>query len=173
MVETERLVLIRWTDDYLDDFTSICADPDVMRFISGGHPLTRGTVAEIIGRTHAMWNEHGFGPWAAIEKSSGDWVGRIGLNLLSDWPGPDKWEVGYELAPGFWGRGLATEGARRAIRHAWEETSLDRVISVTVPAHLASRRVMEKCGLTLQEQTTWKKTAIVWYAIDRPEVAPR
>ena len=34
-----------------------------------------------------MWKEHGFGPWAAIEKRSGHWVGRIGLSLLSDWPG--------------------------------------------------------------------------------------
>jgi RimJ/RimL family protein N-acetyltransferase len=35
---------------------------------------------------------------AAVEKETGRWVGRIGLNLLTDWPGPDKWEVGYELA---------------------------------------------------------------------------
>jgi RimJ/RimL family protein N-acetyltransferase len=115
-------LLVPWNDDYFDEFARICADSEVMRFISGGEPLSRESVGETLGRTHAMWDDHGFGPWAAIEKSSGRWVGRIGLNLLADWPGPDKWEVGYELAPEFWGRGFATEGAREAIRFGWEQT---------------------------------------------------
>jgi RimJ/RimL family protein N-acetyltransferase len=166
--ETDRLVLVPWSDEYFDDVARLCADPEAMRFITGGEPLSRETAAEILARTRALWDEHGFGPWAALEKGTGHWVGRIGLNLLDDWPGPDKWEVGFELAPEFWGRGLATEGARRAIRYAWEQTSLDRVISVTAPDHLASRRVMEKCGLTFQEELTWRETAVVWYAIDRP-----
>jgi len=168
-VETARLVLVPWSDDYLDDFARICADSVVMRFISRGRPLSRDDVEVLTGRTLAIWDEHGFGPWAAIEKASGRWVGRIGLNLLEEWPGRDRWEVGYELAPEFWGRGLATEGARRAIRFGWERTPLERIISVTVPEHAASRRVMEKCGLTLQDEVEWKGTPVVWYAIDRPQ----
>jgi RimJ/RimL family protein N-acetyltransferase len=88
--ETERLLLVPWNDDYFDEFARICADSEVMRFISRGEPLSRESIGEILGRTRAMWDEHGFGPWVAIEKSSGRWVGRIGLNLLADWPGPDK-----------------------------------------------------------------------------------
>lgn len=114
-----------------------------------------------------MWERHGFGPWAALEKDGGRWIGRIGLNLLGDWPGADRWEVGYELVPSVWGRGYATEGARRAIGFAWDETSLERVISVTVPDHLASRRVMEKSGMSLQGEVAWRGTTVVWYAIDR------
>jgi ribosomal-protein-alanine N-acetyltransferase len=167
-VETKRLVLVPWSDHYLDEFARICADSEVMRFISGGRPLSRREVEWITHRTCVMWTQHGFGPWAAIEKATGRWVGRIGLNLLEEWPGPDKWEVGYELAPEFWGRGLATEGAERAIGFGWEQTALDRIISVTVPEHAASRRVMEKCGLALQDEVVWKGTTVVWYAIDRP-----
>ena len=152
-VETTRLVLVPWSDDYLDEFARICADPEVMRFISRGRPLSREDVEALTRRTLVAWDEHGFGPWAAIEKASGRWVGRIGLNLLQEWPGPDRWEVGYELGPEFWGRGLATEGAQRAIQFGWERTPLERIISVTVPEHAASRRVMEKCGLTFQEKT--------------------
>jgi ribosomal-protein-alanine N-acetyltransferase len=166
-VETARLVFVPWSDAYFDEFARICADGAVMRFISRGRPLSRREVESITHRTHAMWTQHGFGPWAAIEKASGRWVGRIGLNLLEEWPGPDRWEVGYELAPEFWGRGLATEGARRAIRFGWEETPLERIISVTVPEHAASRRVMEKCGLTMQDEVVWQGTNVVWYAIDR------
>jgi ribosomal-protein-alanine N-acetyltransferase len=167
-VQTERLLLVRWSEEYRDDFAALCADAKAMRFISRGRPLPRDAVDDILHRTRSMWQEHGFGPWAAIEKDSERWVGRIGLNLLADWPGPDKWEVGYELAPEFWGRGLATEGARRAITFAWEQTPLDRIISVTVPDHLASRRVMEKSGMAFQEEIVWRGTTVVWYAIDRP-----
>jgi RimJ/RimL family protein N-acetyltransferase len=139
-----------------------------MQFISGGRPLPGEVVDGILARTRSMWNAHGFGPWAALEKASGRWVGRIGLNLLADWPGPDRWEVGFELVPSFWGRGLATEGARRAVDFAWAETDLARLISVTVPDHAASRRVMEKCGLAFQGECRWKGTPVVWYAADRP-----
>jgi RimJ/RimL family protein N-acetyltransferase len=167
-VETERLRLVPWSDDHLDDFARICADPEVMRFISAGRPLSREDVEVLARRTLATWDEHGFGPWSAIEKASGRWVGRIGINLLEEWPGPDRWEIGYELAPEFWGRGLATEGAKMALRYAWERTPLERIVSVTVPGNAASRRVMEKCGLTFQGEIVWKEAPVVWYAIDRP-----
>jgi RimJ/RimL family protein N-acetyltransferase len=170
-VETERLLLVPWSDEYNDEFTRLCADPEAMRFISGGEPLSREDVEGILRRTRAMWEEHGFGPWAALEKDSGRWIGRIGLSLLEDWPGDDKWEVGFELAREFWGRGYATEGARRAIRFAWEETPLNRVISVTSPDHLASRRVMEKCGLNFRGEVQWRGTTVVWYAVERRKSA--
>jgi RimJ/RimL family protein N-acetyltransferase len=44
-------------------------------------------------------------PLAAIEKQTGRWVGRIGLDELADWPGPHKVEVGWELHREFWARG--------------------------------------------------------------------
>jgi RimJ/RimL family protein N-acetyltransferase len=86
--------------------------------------------------------------------------------------GPDKWEVGYELAPEFWGRGLATEGAREAIRFGWARTPLPRIISATAAGHLASRRVMEKCGLVFQGEITFRTARVAWYAIDRPAAQP-
>jgi len=148
-VSTQRLLLKPWSDSYFEEFARVLQDPEAMRFISGGTPLPLETIRSIAQRSLAMWDEHGYGPWAAIEKETGRWVGRIGLNLLADWPGPDKWEVGYELAPEFWGRGLATEGARAAIRFGWASTPLPRIISATAAGHLASRRVMEKCGLVI------------------------
>jgi RimJ/RimL family protein N-acetyltransferase len=166
--ETGRLLLVPWTEDYSSDFTRVCQDPEAMRFISGGSPLPDDVIGSILQHTLAMWDEYGYGPWAALDKQTGRWVGRIGLNLLADWPGPDKWEVGYELAPQYWGRGLATEGAREAIRFGWQRTPLTRIISATAAGHRASRRVMEKCGLTFQAEMTFREAQIAWYAIDRP-----
>jgi hypothetical protein len=88
--ETERLLLLPWTEEYSGDFARICADPEAMRFISGGRPLTDDDIRAIIDRTLAMWDQYGYGPWAAIDKQTGQWAGRIGLSLLADWPGPDN-----------------------------------------------------------------------------------
>jgi ribosomal-protein-alanine N-acetyltransferase len=144
------------------------ADPRVVRFISDGVPYTHAEALMNSERSERLWKEHGFGPWAAIERATGKWAGRLGLNLLEDWPGPDRWEVGWELDPSFWGQGLATEGGREAIRFGFEVVRLRRIISVTRPDHLASRRVMEKIGLLLQDEVVFRDVPCVWYAIDAP-----
>jgi hypothetical protein len=50
-VETERLPLVPWSDQYFDEFARICADGDLMHFISGGEPLSRQNVEQILRRT--------------------------------------------------------------------------------------------------------------------------
>jgi RimJ/RimL family protein N-acetyltransferase len=166
--ETDRLRLLPWTGDYDDEFTRLCRDAQAMQFISGGVPLTDEMIGAITRQSRALWDEYGYGPWAALDKQTGQWVGRIGLNLLRDWPGPDKWEVGFELGPEHWGHGLATEGARAAIGFGWARTSQTRIISITAAGHRASRRVMEKCGLAFQAELAFRGSLIAWYAIDRP-----
>jgi RimJ/RimL family protein N-acetyltransferase len=143
-----------------------------MRFITRGRPIAFEDVEQISNRSLAMWDEHGYGPWGAFERVSDQWIGRIGLNLLHDWPGSDRWEIGFEIAPHFWGRGFATEGAREAIRFGFEDVHLARIISVTVPDHHASRRVMEKAGLGFQGQLEWRGTQVVWYAVDHDPRQP-
>ena len=56
-------------------------------------------------------------------------------------------ELGYRLYPAFWGRGLATEGARALIASAFERLHLDRVVATTMAVNAGSWRVLEKCGL--------------------------
>ena len=106
------------------------------------------------------------GPWAAIDRITGSWIGKLGLMYQEDWPGPDKFEVDYELDPVCWGRGLATECTQAALRYGFVERSLPRIIGPTVPENVASRRVMEKCGLTYQGELRFRKARIVWYALD-------
>ena len=53
-----------------------------MRFSSRGWPLSRDAVEGIVDRMRSMWEEHGFGPWAAVDRSSGRWLGRIGLSTV-------------------------------------------------------------------------------------------
>jgi RimJ/RimL family protein N-acetyltransferase len=168
-VETARLVLRPWQPGDLAEFTRLLTDPVVTRYIVVSIPFSPEDVAELHERTLEQWECNGFGPWAAIEKATGRWVGRIGLDELPDWPGPHKVEVGWELHREFWGRGLATEGGRAGVRHGFETVELERIISTTMATNAASRRVMEKCGLRFQGELAMAGTTVAWYAIDRTE----
>jgi RimJ/RimL family protein N-acetyltransferase len=78
----------------------------------------------------------------------------------SDWPeGEHKTEVGWLRERFFWGRGLATEGARVIVRPGFEKLELERIISIIHPENAASRRVAEKAGLTYQGETCWRGLA--------------
>jgi RimJ/RimL family protein N-acetyltransferase len=154
-IETARLRLRTWSEDDLAPYARICADPEVMRSLSG--PMTREQSEQQVSEFVRHWEERGLGLWAVEEKSSGAFIGFIGLLYHEDWSeGEHRTEVGWRLARPFWGRGLATEGAMASLRYGFEELSLDCIISIAVPENLASRRVMEKLGMTLRGETRFK-----------------
>jgi ribosomal-protein-alanine N-acetyltransferase len=165
-LETDRLLLRRWRGGDLDAYARMCADPEVMRYLSGR--MTREQCEAQIARFERGWTERGFGLWAVEDKATGMFIGFVGLLYHDDWPeGDDKTEVGWRLDRSFWGRGLATEGALASVRYGFEKLGLERIISITVPENIASRRVMEKAGLTYRGETHWRGYDVVWYVIDR------
>ena len=54
-----------------------------------------------------------------------------------------------------------------SLRYCFEEVGLDLIIGIAVPENLASRRVMEKLGMTLRGETRFKGSDVVWYAAER------
>jgi RimJ/RimL family protein N-acetyltransferase len=166
-VETNRLFLRPWREEDGAELQCLFNDPAVR----GGRNLPPDRIARLAEGSLRQWRVNGFGPWAAVDKATGRWIGRVGLDELGDWPGDPKIEVGFELHRDWWGRGLATESALAALRFGFAEHQLDRIISVTAASHAAARRVMEKAGLTYQGTRIWMNpnVPVVWYAIDRAE----
>ena len=167
-IKSDRLTLSPWKSIYLNDLIGLFSKPEIRKYISGGRPINEIKCSEISQKWISQWGKYGYGPWAALDKESGKWIGEIGLEFLDDWPLHDKWEVGWILDPEFWGQGLATEGGKTAVQFGFAHAKLQRIISPTVPENMVSRRVMEKCGLTYQGLVHWRKTECVWYAIDIP-----
>ena len=150
LLETERLALRRFTRGDADDLFELDGDPLVMRFLNGGKPTPREIVdAEVLPRFMGFDRRlPGFGFWAAIEKASGDFVGWFSLRPLHE-STPVAASLGFRLRSAFWGQGLATEGAQAIVRVAFTELGVGRVIATTYEANLASRRVLEKIGMSL------------------------
>jgi RimJ/RimL family protein N-acetyltransferase len=147
MIRTERLLLRRWTDADREPFAGMNADARVMEFLPSC--LTRVQSDQLVDRIEAHFEQHGFGPWAAEFLQDGAFIGFIGLMAPRfEAHFTPCVEIGWRLAAEYWNRGLATEGARAVLEHAFGPLGLTEVVSFTVPANLRSRRVMEKLGLT-------------------------
>lgn len=167
VVATERLDLRPCTGDHLEDLVALWADPRVSELTTMRVPQSRERVLAMVERARRMWDEHGFGPWDAIERETGHWIGRLGLWELEAWPGPDRFEVGFELAPAFWRRGFASEGTRAALELGFGH-GLPRIVSVTTAENVGARATMARCELTLGGACVWNECDVVWYFIDRP-----
>lgn len=149
-LEIDRLLLRRFTADDAANLFDLDSDPEVMRFLSGGAPTPFDVIEqEILPRFLASYDRCGeFGFWAALEKSSGTFVGWFGF-VPQDRTDVVNVELGYRLRWGVWGRGYATEGARALIDKGFTDSGVQRVFATTYQDNLASRRVMEKAGLRL------------------------
>ena len=147
-LETERLVLRRFAEADVDNLFDLNSDPEVMRFLTGGKPTPREVIRnETLPRIlHYYECFKGFGFWAAIERSTGRFLGWFEFRPPEGGT-PDVVELGYRLRRSAWGKGYATEGSRALIRKGFIELGVRRVRAQTMAVNTASRRVMEKAGL--------------------------
>jgi RimJ/RimL family protein N-acetyltransferase len=147
---TDRLVLRRFTIADADNLVSLDADPEVMRFITGGIPTSRAEILdEVLPAFLGYYQRYGgYGFWAAIEKETGEFLGWFHFRPRAG-AAPGEVELGYRLRKSAWGKGYATEGSRALIRTGFTQFGVQRVVAETMAVNLASRRVMEKAGLTL------------------------
>lgn len=163
-LETDRLLLRSWREEDFEPFAEMCADPEVMRFL-GGKPLDRMEAWRNMAFHVGHWELRGYGHWALEEKSSGKFAGRCGFMNPVGWP---AFEIGWTLKRECWGKGYATEAARRALTHAFHELDKAHVISLIHPDNKSSIRVAERLGETLEGKTELFGHDVLIYGIDRP-----
>lgn len=147
--ETQRLSCRRPGAGSLTEYRQLFGDETVNRWLRPP-PLKSFTAVEIdrlLRHDRNHWRRHGFGPWLLSEREGGRFVGRGGL-AWTRVEGRAVVELPWALLREFQGVGLATEQAKAAICTA-RSFGIDRLVSLTLPRNLASRRVMEKSGFQL------------------------
>jgi len=163
-LETERLWLRAFREEDLDAYAAICADPEVMRYLGDGRVLSRADAWRQMALIIGHWTLRGYGLWAVEERATGDLIGRLGFFNPEGWPG---FELGWMLRRASWGQGYATEGAGRALAHAFTEMGRDHLISLIRPDNRASIRVAERLGERLERRTDLFGQEALVYGIDR------
>lgn len=169
IVSTERLHLREWTAPDAHAFDILGQDPLVLRFITGGRPLTEREIQEFIGRQIEAQQVRGWCRWALeLRAPSGDEpTGLVGFCGPGCTFAPDV-ELGWWLASALWNRGLATEAARAAADYCFGVVGFERLISAIAPFNHASRRVAEKIGFTLDGEFEHHGERTLRYALANP-----
>lgn len=146
-IATPRLRLRRWKPGDREPFARLNADAQVMRFFPKTlSPAESDEMAERIERGFAL---RGFGFYAVELRESESFIGFIGLSVPAfEAHFTPCVEIGWRLAEQHWNRGLATEGARAAVAHAFEKLKIRELVAFTAEQNAPSRRVMEKLGMT-------------------------
>jgi RimJ/RimL family protein N-acetyltransferase len=160
VISTDRLLLRGLTQDDFEPFATIVSDPEVVRYLDDGAPISREDCWRGMALFIGHWNLRGYGWWAVEDRRTGDFLGRIGLYNPEGWPGI---EVGWLLRRDVWGAGLATEGAIAALDFALNVVGADHVISLIDPRNTRSIRVAEKIGERYERDLVHKEKAVVVY----------
>lgn len=149
MLQTQRLILRNWQFADLEPFARLNADCEVMKYFPAA--LSRQQSNQLVQRIEAHHQIHGFGLWAVEERLTGIFMGFIGLNVpsFSAYFTPTV-EVGWRLARPFWGKGYATEGAKKAISYGFNVLELSEIVSFTSKLNLRSIAVMKRLGMSHQ-----------------------
>ena len=157
ILETPRLILRQFTENDVDNLFNLNSDPEVMRYLTGGRPTPRAEIRDQIIPFHlAVYDRlDRLGTWAAEARATGEFLGWFHFR-----PGPDadlaNIDLGYRLRRSAWNKGYATEGSRALISMGFTELAVERVFAHTMTLNAASRRVLEKCGLTLVGTTPYE-----------------
>lgn len=146
-------------DTDLDRMADLLGDPDVMRFYP--RTRTRDEALAWIEWSQRSYAEHGYGLWI-VETHAGEFVGDCGLT----WQpvgGRQVLEVGYHTVPAMQGRGYASEAARTCVDLALGPVGETHVVAIINPANVPSRRVAERIGLRVEQETEVRGLPVVVY----------
>lgn len=143
-IETERLVLRRFSPADADDVLRHASDPEVARLTSWQEHRSLADTERFLAWTQARYDEAVGGPWAIVLRERDEVIGAVGLTVV--WP-HRRGEVGYWLGRTYWRRGLTTEAARAIVRYAFDDIGLNRVEARCEVENTASERVLQKLGM--------------------------
>jgi ribosomal-protein-alanine N-acetyltransferase len=166
ILETQRLRLRALTLDDLDALAALYRDPDVRRYFPEGTLTRAETREELEWIIDVYYGQHGYGLWATIFKETGAFIGRCGL-IPWKMEGQLEVEVAYLLDKAYWGQGLATEAALAIRDYGFERLGLPRLICMMYPQNLASVRIAQKMGMTLEREAEDEKGPYLIYAMSR------
>jgi RimJ/RimL family protein N-acetyltransferase len=176
-LETERLLLRVPVADDAEALVPMYADPEVMRFVGDGRPLTRGETERSVKRMMQRWEADGFGLFTTVRKEDGAVIGRVGLLVWNaeTWEpttraespnGVTEVEVGYTLGRDYWGQGYATEAAAAVRDYALRELGADRLIALIIHGNTASENVARKLGLEYERDVMLGRREAQLFALD-------
>ncbi|MDX1567170.1 MAG: GNAT family N-acetyltransferase [Longimicrobiales bacterium] len=174
MITSARLTYRPFSRDDADELQALFRDPKVRQYLLDDRLVTEEWVREEIATSEERFATTGAGLWAVrIRNDSGrsgahDRIGKIiGFVGFREFFDPPRLQLLYGLLPGYWGRGLATEAARRICDHAFLDLGFRLVEAATDAPNGASSRVLRRLGMRRVRVDGSETSGTVFYVLDR------
>jgi RimJ/RimL family protein N-acetyltransferase len=137
----------------------------VLSYFPNPNPPPLDRVQRFVAGQQVHWEKYGYGNWGILPDEESEIIGWAGLQFL---PELNETEVGFLLDRPFWGKGYATAAALASLRFGFEQAKLDHIIALVHPENLASRRVIEKCGMTYVHTLSLWGMELMRHKLDKP-----
>ena len=141
-IETERLIITRFTMDMVQAVHENSLDEDNRRFVPDEVFETVEEAADTVGFLMGVY-ENGDGPlvYPILLKDS-TYIGYVQAVPFDD----GTWEVGYHIGANYTKKGYATEAVKAFLPVIMPTLGLKRMKGICLADYYASRKVMERCG---------------------------
>ncbi|HEX5707639.1 MAG TPA: GNAT family N-acetyltransferase [Pyrinomonadaceae bacterium] len=170
VLETARLVFRPYRPEDVEESVAMLTDAGVMRFVGDGVLDDAGARAMFKRTFTHVYATIAFDVWAVCEKGGGEIIGHAEIKPRK---GAEDVEIVYLLRREAWGRGYATEIARRLVEYGFEDLKLRRVVATIDVENRASVRVVEKIGMRREGQYEDEHGTTLVYAIGRDDASSR
>ncbi len=155
---TERLRLTPLVADDVDIALEMYTDPDVVKYVCD--VMTEAEIRQEMPDSIKRGGNGGIGIWCISDRKTGEKLGDsyllplpvdeddtdFSLVVMGQMPDAEI-EIGFLFKQSAWGRGYATELCQRLLQFAFQDVSLNEVVSSVDEENVASKKVLEKCGL--------------------------
>lgn len=147
-IESKRLVMRKVTMNDAEDMFAYASNSDVSRFVTWEAHRSLCDTRDFIRFALQNYEDKKIAPWGIQYKESGKLIGTI--DFVSWQVDHHRAEIGYVLAPEYWGNGLVTEAAKKIIEFGFDNMNLVRIQARCFVGNLASERVMQKAGMSFE-----------------------
>ena len=165
-IKTNRLNLRHFNKEDLETYSAIMDDNQIARWFPKGDSYTHEESEKSLNNILSHWMKYGFGLWAITKKENDQIIGRCGLNYILE---SSEVELDFIISKNYWNQGYATEASEAVIFYGFKILYLDKIIALSKPENIASRKVIEKTGLKYIGNVEYWNIPCVKYEILRTD----
>ena len=171
-IETERLILRDLLTTDIEGIFELDSNSTVHKYLGKKPIKTKQQAADVIKFIREQYKERGIGRFAAVEKSSGDFIGWSGLKLNTDKKDElngkrNFYDIGYRFIPRFWGNGYATESSLAILDFGFKELEIETIYGAAEIDNIASNIVLQKIGLQFVNEFYFEDGRANWYELKK------
>lgn len=144
ILETERLKLRQIRSEEAEDVFRMRTDSKAVEYLDIPAPRTVRDAYDLINKVARNFMEQKFPNWAITLKEDKDdkMIGYGGY--VSRQKENARAELGYLLAPEYWGKGYMSEAMDAILRYGFEQMELHSIEAVVHPGNRASIKLLER-----------------------------